>query len=56
MPVTDNDMGEFLKFINGEIEIGKKSKLDYVWTHRNSLVMRSTDAKYCKDCFICVEV
>lgn len=56
IPVTDNEMSDFWKFINGEIEVGKKNKLEYAWTHRNHLVMRSTDAKYCKDCFICIEV
>lgn len=45
-----------MQFINGQAEVGKKNKLDYAWTHKNHLVIRSSDAKYCKDCFICLEV
>jgi len=56
IPVTDNEISDFMQFINGQAEVGKKNKLEYAWTHKNHLAIRSTDAKYCKECFICLEV
>lgn len=55
IPVTDNEISDFMQFINGQAEVGKKNKLEYAWTHKNHLSIRSTDAKYCKECFICLE-
>jgi hypothetical protein len=56
IPVTDKEVPDFMHFIDGQAEIGKKNKLEYAWAHKNHLVIRSSDAKFCKDCFVCLEV
>jgi hypothetical protein len=55
MPVPDESLGEFISFINGDSELGKRSKLAFVWSDINHLAIRSSDSKYCRDCFICIE-
>lgn len=54
MPVTDSDIGDFVKFINNELDITKKSKLNFAWSDINHLTLRKSDPLYCKDCYICI--
>jgi hypothetical protein len=56
MPVPDDSIGDFIKFINGDLEIGKRSKLAYAWSDINHLTLRSSDPKFCKDCYLCIEI
>lgn len=54
MPVADESLGDFIKFINGE-DLGKRSKLSYIWSGINHLTLRSSEPKFCKNCYYCIE-
>lgn len=30
--------------------------MDYVWTDKNHLSIYESDSKYCKKCYICIEI
>lgn len=56
MPVTDEQMGDFILFINNNTELTRKDKLAFEWSDTNHLTVRSTDSKFCKNCHICYEI
>lgn len=54
MPVPDDSLPDFIKFINGE-DLGKRSKLSFIWSDINHIYLRSSDPRFCKECYICFE-
>ena len=42
MPIKDDQINTFVKYINGKTELGKKSNLQFAWSDKNRLLMKES--------------